>query len=512
MKKLFPNLSQLQKNKISFWAMTLGMFFSLISVQNVGSAYRHIQGGLSAAPDQVSWVLTSFLIAEVIMLPLSGWLTKTMSTRVFYYMSSIGFATASILCGFAWSINAMKFFRVIQGFFGGGMMPVMFSTMFSFYPAQKQQIIAILVGVIATLAAALGPHMGGWISEELGWRYIFIINAPFSFFLGFVVFNLSNFNKKENLWKKIDFTGIILLACFLGCALAILEEGRRADWFDSILICSLSIACFFSFILFIYREINTKFPVVDLTIFKDRNFLICSILVFIWGIIIFASQYLLPVLIARVREFDSITIASMTYIMGAAQVLSGFLGIILFIFLKRRIVCLIGFLMLATGTWLQGWMISEIGLQEIILPQFIRGLSAQLCFLPMVLLAMGHLSKDKLNNASGLFSLMNRLGAGIGIATANSFLENKITKQYISMENIISQRMESSSIFMSKLRNVTPKDFGDSFESTRYANQLLYYITTQESTIIAFNQIMLAMGALALCIAPLALLLKGVKK
>ena len=121
------------------------------------------------------------------------------------------------------------------------------------------------------------------------------------------------------------------------------------------------------------------------------------------------------------------------------------------------------------------------------------------------------LSKDKLNNASGLFSLMNRLGAGIGIATANSFLENKITKQYISMENIVSQRMESSSIFMSKLRNVTPKDFGDSFESTKYANQLLYYITTQESTIIAFNQIMLVMGALALCIAPLALLLKGVK-
>ena len=197
--------------------------------------------------------------------------------------------------------------------------------------------------------------------------------------------------------------------------------------------------------------------------------------------------------------------------MGAAQVLSGFLGIILFIFLKRRIVCLIGFLMLATGTWLQGWMISEIGLQEIILPQFIRGLSAQLCFLPMVLLAMGHLSTDKLNNASGLFSLMNRLGAGIGIATANSFLENKITKQYISMENIVSQRIESSSIFMSKLRNVTPKDFGDSFESTKYANQLLYYITTQESTIIAFNQIMLVMGALALCIAPLALLLKGVK-
>ena len=118
MKNLFLNLNILQKNKIAFWAMTLGMFFSLISVQNVGAAYRHIQGGLSAGPDEVSWVLTSFLIAEVIMLPLSGWLTRTISTRIFFFICSLGFAIASVLCGLAWSIESMIFFRVFQGFFG----------------------------------------------------------------------------------------------------------------------------------------------------------------------------------------------------------------------------------------------------------------------------------------------------------------------------------------------------------------------------------------------------------
>ena len=168
--------------------------------------------------------------------------------------------------------------------------------------------------------------------------------------------------------------------------------------------------------------------------------------------------------------------------------------------------------MLAIGTWMQGWMVSEIGLQEIILPQLIRGLSAQLCFLPMVLLAMSHLKPAKLKNASGLYSLMNRLGAGIGIAAANSFLENKITEQYLNMGNLVGQRMENTNSYLNKMYNIIPKYLESSPESVKLGNQIIYYTGIQESTIIAFNQIMIAMAILALCIAPLALLLKGTDK
>jgi len=198
--------------------------------------------------------------------------------------------------------------------------------------------------------------------------------------------------------------------------------------------------------------------------------------------------------------------------MGAAQVLSGFLALVLFMFFKRRIVCFIGFAMLALGTWMQGWMVSEIGFQEIILPQFIRGLSAQLCFLPMVLLAMGHLKTAKLKNASGLYSLMNRLGAGIGIATANSILENQITEEYLNLGNIVSNKIEHSSIFLNQMYNIIPKHLGNSPESISLGNQIIYSVSVQESTVIAFNQVMLGMGILALCIAPLALLLRGIQK
>ncbi len=492
--------------------MTLGMFFNLISVQNIGAAYRHIQGGLGAAPDQVSWVVTSFLIAEVIMLPLSGWLTRAMSTKRFFFMCSIGFAFASILCGLAWSIESMIFFRVLQGFFGGGMMPAMFSTLFTIFPKKEQQFAAILTGVIATAASALGPHMGGWISDEIGWRFVFLVNAPFSLIIGIIVFKLADFDKKEYLWNKIDFIGIILAALFLGTGLAVLEEGRREYWFESNLICSLSIICLCSFLLFILRELKTKNPIVDLRIFANRNFLICTILVFIWGIIIFATQYILPVFIARVRGLDGTTIASMVYIMGAAQVASGFLALLLFKIINRRTVAFIGFVMLAIGTWLQGFMISEIGLNEIIWPQIIRGLSAQLCFLPLVLLSIGYLPANKIKDGSGLYSLMNRLGAAIGIAASNTLFELKITENYLEISNLTSKALNHSQLFLIKLNNLIPKYLSNSPEKLKIASEILYKIGIEEASAMAFNQIMLTMGIIALVASPLIFWVKGLKK
>ena len=492
--------------------MTLGMFFSLISVQNIGAAYRHIQGGLGAAPDQVSWVITSFLIAEVIMLPLSGWLSRAMSLKTFFFMCSMGFILASIFCGLAWSIESMIFFRVFQGFFGGGMMPAMFSTMFTLYPQKEQQIVAIFTGVIATCAAAFGPHMGGWISDEIGWRFVFLITIPFSFLVGIGVYKLADFDEKEYLWNKIDFIGIILAALFLGTGLAILEEGRREYWFESTLICILFAIFIISLILFIIRELTTKNPIVDIRVFLNKNFLICTILVFIWGFIIFASQYLLPVYIARVRELDGTTVASMVYIMGFSQVASGFLALVLFKFFNRRTVAFIGFLMLAIGTWMQGFMISEIGPYEIIIPQIIRGLSAQLIFLPLVLLALGDLKEDQIKNASGLYSLMGRLGSAIGIALSNTLFEYKISRNYESFTNLSSQAISKSEIILNKIKHIIPQYLDNSPENLKMLMQILYKITTNEASAIAFNQIMLLMGVLAFIAAPLIYLVRGLKK
>jgi len=260
------------------------------------------------------------------------------------------------------------------------------------------------------------------------------------------------------------------------------------------------------------RELKAKNPLVDLRIFANRNFLICTILVFIWGIIIFATQYILPVFIARTRGLDGTTIASMVYIMGAAQVASGFLALFLFKIVNRRTVAFIGFIMLATGTWLQGFMISETGLNEIIWPQIIRGLSAQLCFLPLVLLSIGYLPADKIKDGSGLYSLMNRLGAAIGIAASNTLFELKITENYLEISNITSKALNHSQLFLMKLNSLIPKYLSNSPEKIKIVSEILYKIGIEEASAMAFNQIMLTMGIMALIISPLIFLVKGLKK
>ena len=342
--------------------------------------------------------------------------------------------------------------------------------------------------------------------------WLFLITIPFSFLVGIAVYKLADFDEKEYLWNKIDFIGIILAALFLGTGLAILEEGRREYWFESTLICILFAIFITSLILFIIRELTTKNPIVDIRVFLNKNFLICTILVFIWGFIIFASQYLLPVYIARVRELDGTTVASMVYIMGFSQVASGFLALVLFKFFNRRTVAFIGFLMLAIGTWMQGFMISEIGPYEIIIPQIIRGLSAQLMFLPLVLLALGDLKEDQIKNASGLYSLMGRLGSAIGIALSNTLFEYKISRNYESFTNLSSQAISKSEIILNKIKHIIPQYLDNSPENLKMLMQILYKIATNEASAIAFNQIMLLMGVLAFIAAPLIYLVRGLKK
>ena len=340
----------------------------------------------------------------------------------------------------------------------------------------------------------------------------FLLPFLFRFLVGIGVYKLADFDEKEYLWNKIDFIGIILAALFLGTGLAILEEGRREYWFESTLICTLFTIFIISLILFIIRELTTKNPIVDIRVFLNRNFLICTILVFIWGFIIFASQYILPVYIARVRELDGTTVASMVYIMGFSQVASGFLALVLFKFFNRRTVAFIGFLMLAIGTWMQGFMISEIGPYEIIVPQIIRGLSAQLIFLPLVLLALGDLKEDQIKNASGLYSLMGRLGSAIGIALSNTLFEYKISRSYESFTNLSSQAISKSEIILNKIKHIIPQYLDNSPENLKMLMQILYKIATNEASAVAFNQIMLLMGVLAFIAAPLIYLVRGLKK
>ncbi len=491
--------------------MTGGMFLNLMGVQNLAAAFRHVQSGLHAGPDEVSWVITSFLIAEVVMLPLSGWLLRAMSVRWFFVMCSGGFTAASVLCAFSWDINSAIVFRGIQGFFGGGMMPCVFAIMFTHYPREERDRVSMVVGLFATAASALGPLMGGVIAELISWRWIFLLNVPIGVGVTLAAASLGRFDTPETgLWKRIDFPGMLLVALTLGPGLVVLEEGRRADWFDSDLMLLLTAISLMAFLLFLARELSCRNPVIDLSVFKSRNFALGSFIVFAWAAVLFSPGYLLPVFIARVRSLDSISIGQMVFVLGVGQFISGFIALALFQIWPRRIVALVGFVAMGIGTLMQGYMFSGLGFWDVFPAQSVRGLSAQLCFLPILNLALGYLGPDRIKNATGLFNLMMRLGAAVGIGGMNSIFEARLNRHYSHLADVAQGGQEVAHDWFRPLARGFEPILSDSFAAFRGMFAYVYRVVEREALVLAFNECMLALGFFVLLLAPFTLLFRSI--
>jgi DHA2 family multidrug resistance protein len=277
---------------LAFASMSLGMFIALLDIQIVSASLRDIGGGLSAGADETVWIQTSYLIAEIVVIPLSGWLSRVFSTRWLFAGSAIGFTVVSLLCGLAWDIHSMIAFRALQGFLGGSMIPTVFTTAFIFFSGKQRVISASTVGALSSLAPTLGPSLGGWITEHASWHWLFFINVVPGVFVAVVVPMLVKIDKPDlSLLRGADYFGMVLLAVFLGCLEYTLEEGPRLGWFDDRTILTTAWIAVIGGVGFIARTLTHASPLVDLRALKDRNFALGSFFSFITGIGLFATIY-----------------------------------------------------------------------------------------------------------------------------------------------------------------------------------------------------------------------------
>lgn len=410
----------------AFGAMCVGFFIALLDIQIVSSSLKEIGGGLSAGPDETAWVQTSYLIAEIIVIPLSGWLSRVLSTRWLFAYSAIGFTAASILCGMAWDIQSMIAFRALQGFLGGSMIPTVFTTAFHFFQGNQRVIAAAVVGGLSSLAPTLGPTVGGWITENYSWHWLFFVNLVPGIFVAIAVPVLVRIDKPDfSLLKRADYLGMVLMAVFLGTLEYTLEEGARWSWFSDETIVWTAWISGISGLAFIVRSLTYSDPVVDLRTLKNRGFLIGCLLSFTIGIGIFATIYLTPVFLARVRGFNAEQIGLTVLATGIAQVLS----IPVYSFFARRIdlrwLLLAGVLMFAASMWNFVPITHDWGWRELLLPQGLRGFAQQFAVAPTVTLTLGGLAPQRLKLASGLFNLMRNLGGAIGIALCGTLLNDR---------------------------------------------------------------------------------------
>jgi DHA2 family multidrug resistance protein len=411
---------------LPFVVMCVGMFIALLDIQIVASSLQDIGGGLSAAQDEISWVQTAYLIAEIIMIPLSGWLTRVFSTRWLFTISAAGFTVASMLCGLAWNIQSMIVFRALQGLLGASMIPTVFTSSFYFFDGPRRVYSAAVIGTIASIAPTLGPVIGGWITDALNWHWLFYINLVPGIAITVLVPMLVRIDEPDlKLLQGADYPGIVLMAIGLGTLEYTLEEGTRWNWFSDSTITTTAWIAGVTLLLFVARSLTYRNPVVDLRALGNRNFALGCVLSFVTGVGIFTTIYLTPLFLGYVRGFSAWQTGIAIFSTGVASLL----GTPFYIMLARRFdsrwLMMFGLACFGLSMWSYSFITHDWGAAELLLPQVLRGFPQVFAVAPSVNLGLGSLPPERLKYASGLFNMMRNLGGAVGIAVSAAIINDQ---------------------------------------------------------------------------------------
>ncbi|MCA0434208.1 MAG: DHA2 family efflux MFS transporter permease subunit [Proteobacteria bacterium] len=407
--------------------MVFGMFMAILDIQIVSSSLAEIQAGISASADEISWVQTSYLIAEVVMIPLSGRLTQILSTRILFTISAAGFTLMSLLCAMSGSIGEMMVWRALQGFVGGAMIPTVFATSFTVFPPKQRTVITPVIGLIATLAPTIGPTVGGYLTDIFSWHWLFLVNIIPGIAVTIGAWTLIDFDKPNfSVARNFDWTGMGLLAVFLGTLEYVLEEGPSEDWFDSHLILGLAVACVISGSLFFWRAFTIEHPIVEFSAFKNRNFASGSIFSFTMGIGLYGLTFLYPVYLARVHGYSALLIGETMFVTGIAMFLTAPIAGRLSAKVDPRIMIGLGFAGFALGTWQASQITVDWTYNELLVPQILRGVSLMLTMVTITNVSLGTLTPVELRGATGLFNLTRNLGGAVGLAIINTTLNSRL--------------------------------------------------------------------------------------
>jgi DHA2 family multidrug resistance protein len=478
-------------------AMVFGMFMALVDIQIVTSSLTQIQGGLSASPDEISWVQTSYLIAEVVMIPLSGILSRLMSTRILFVVSAIGFTIASALCASSTSLEAMIVYRVLQGFLGGAMIPTVFPVVYGLFPPRQLAVIMVLISLILNLSSTVGPSLGGYLTDTYSWHWLFLINIVPGVFVAIAVWCLIDIDKPDlSLLRGFDLPGLALMALFLGCLEYALEEGPRWDWFADNTILGAAIISAVSAGLFFWRTLTYRQPIVDLHAYRVRNFALGSLFTFVVGIGLYGGTYVIPLFLAQVRGFSSLQIGMTVLVTGLAQVAVSPFSTILARKLDLRVMLAIGLGMFAVAMYLTAGLTNQASFNELLIPQILRGVALMFCFLPANLIALGSLPPELLKGAAGLYNLMRNLGGAIGLALLGTVMNDRLHFHWNRLIEAINPARPAVQHFLdTQTTRLNPHFSGD---STPAAIKLLAGTVQREALVLTYNDVMLMVAVIFL--------------
>ncbi|MBY5358520.1 multidrug efflux MFS transporter [Rhizobium leguminosarum] len=405
---------------------TLGAFMAVLNIQIVNASLADIQGAIGAGTDDGGWISTSYLIAEIVVIPLSAWLARVFSVRNYLLVNAILFLVFSVACAFAANLQQMIILRAIQGFSGGVLIPMAFTIIITLLPKAKQPMGLALFALSATFAPAIGPTIGGYLTENWGWEYIFYVNlVPGALMVGMLWASLDRGPMNLKLLAQGDWPGIVTMAIGLAALQTVLEEGNKEDWFGSDFIVRLSVIAAISLTLFLIIELRAAHPLLNLRLLVRRNFGFGIVANFLLGIALYGSVFVLPIYLTRIQGYNSEQIGMVLAWTGIPQLLLIPLVPRLMKRFDVRLLIIIGFALFAASNFMNVHMTGDYASDQLFWPNVVRAIGQALVFTPLSAIATSGIEQENAGSASALFNMMRNLGGAVGIASLQTFLSKR---------------------------------------------------------------------------------------
>ncbi|PAX51734.1 DHA2 family efflux MFS transporter permease subunit [Brunnivagina elsteri] len=488
---------------IGVLACMLGAFMAILDIQITNASLQDIQASLGASLDEGSWISTSYLVAEIVVIPLTGWLSRVFSLRRYLLVNTALFIFFSICCAGAWNLNSMIVFRALQGFTGGVLIPSAMTVVLTSLPPQKQPAGLAAFGITAVFAPSIGPTLGGWLTENFSWHYSFYINIfPGILMLAGVWYGIYQQKPQFELLKKGDWWGIASMAIGLSCLQIVLEEGSRKDWFGSSLIVRLTVIAVICLVLFFVIELTRKQPFINLKLLRDRNFGLAAIVNVSLGIGLYGSIYVLPLYLAQIQKYNALQIGQVLVWAGVPQ-----LFIIPFIpkLMQRidvRLIVAVGVSLFSISAFMNAKLTNQTGYDQLIWSQLVRAMGQPLIMVPLTSIATASLPAKEAGSASGLFNMMRNLGGSIGIASLATLLTNREQFHSNRLSDSVSLFNPATQERINQLTQYFVSRGSDLSTAQEQALKSLDGVVRREAYVMAFNDCFYFIG--------IALLLSGV--
>ncbi|WP_185268471.1 MDR family MFS transporter [Halopseudomonas xiamenensis] len=494
-----------RRDWIAILSAILGAFMAILDIQIINSSLKDIQGALSATIEEGSWISTSYLVAEIIIIPLAAWLAMILSPRRFAVSISALFVMASLLCSMAWNLESMIVFRVLQGLAGGALIPFAFSLVLTKLPLNVRPKGMALFAITATFAPSIGPTLGGWLTENYGWEYIFYINiVPGALMTFGLLYGLDKSEPRWELLKKGDYAGILTMAIGLGCLQVFLEEGHREDWLESSWMVTLASLAFVSLVCFVILQLSRDNHLVNLRLLKQRNFLLGSLANIGLGVGLYGTIFILPLYLAQIQGYNALQIGQVIMWMGLPQLLLIPLVPILMRFVDARLICASGLALFGLGSFLTGSLNLDFAGDQLIGIQILRACGQPMIMVPLSIIATAMIPPSQAGSASSLYNILRNLGGAIGIAALATILDSRAAYYFDILRSHVSVGNAAATERLQLL--------GEQLGSAEAALRMLDTQVRQQAQIMAYNDAFHMIGIMLACSVVCILLTRPLPK